>query len=313
MYKENWSIVEDVPTRILTWGADLDELKSNKDKYTEMIFVITGNPGIADFYIEFLNKLHELVQIPIWVISHAGHEIPENIEAVYGTRKDEFGQRMYDLQQQIDHKAAAIRNLVPKDCKLYIIGHSMGAKVALELVKTPELEKRIEKCYMLFPTVEHIGRTPNAAFIKPFIKYFGTVVIFLSWIFTLFPVALKKIMLKCTFTLTHGAANSCTVSGGMKLIQPAVLRNIFHLTKDEMIEIKDLDVENLRKFRNKFKFYYGTTDGWSPLKFYEHLIQEIPEMDAEVCCQGIKHAFTIKSAHTMSEMISNWIKAAMAE
>lgn len=70
MFKENWSVVENVPTRILTWGADLDELKTNK--HDQLIFLITGNPGIADFYIDFLTKLHEQVQIPIWVISHAG-------------------------------------------------------------------------------------------------------------------------------------------------------------------------------------------------------------------------------------------------
>ena len=70
MYKENWSVVGNVPTRILTWGADLEELKTNK--HSELIFLITGNPGIADFYIDFLTKLYEQIRIPIWVTSHAG-------------------------------------------------------------------------------------------------------------------------------------------------------------------------------------------------------------------------------------------------
>lgn len=90
--------------------------------------------------------------------------------------------RLFDLQDQIDHKAAIIRKYIPKGCRIYVIGHSLGAKVALELLKIPEIERMIEKCYMLFPTVERIGDTPNAKFIKPFVRYFGTTVIFLSWV-----------------------------------------------------------------------------------------------------------------------------------
>lgn len=90
--------------------------------------------------------------------------------------------RMYDLKQQVDHKVKIIEKLIPKHCKLHIIAHSMGAKVTLDLLKTSLAAKRIERCYLLFPTIEHIGDTPNAQFIKPFIRYFASVVIFLSWV-----------------------------------------------------------------------------------------------------------------------------------
>ena len=90
--------------------------------------------------------------------------------------------RLYDQQQQIDHKASIIKTYVPADCKVHIIGHSFGAKVALELLKMPELEKQIVKCYMLFPTIERIGDTRNARFIRPFVNYCGSTVIFLSWV-----------------------------------------------------------------------------------------------------------------------------------
>lgn len=93
-------------------------------------------------------------------------------------------ERLYDLQQQIDHKANIIRNYVPANCRVHVIGHSFGAKVALELLKMPELEKQIIKCYMLFPTIERIGDTRNARFIRPFVNYCGSTVIFLSWVRT---------------------------------------------------------------------------------------------------------------------------------
>lgn len=46
-----------------------------------------------------------------------------------------------------------------------------------------------------------------------------------------------------TFRVAYGDSNDCTVHGGMKLIQPLVLKNVFYLVKDEMVKIKDLDVE----------------------------------------------------------------------
>lgn len=89
---------------------------------------------------------------------------------------------LYDLQEQIDHKAAIMEKFIPQNCKVYIIAHSMGAKVALELLKMPKIGEKIEKCYMLFPTVERIADTRNAKFIVPFIHYFGSTIIFLSWV-----------------------------------------------------------------------------------------------------------------------------------
>lgn len=92
--------------------------------------------------------------------------------------------RLYDLQEQINHKATILKKFVPSSCRLHIIGHSMGAKMALELLKMSEFENRVEKCYMLFPTVERIADTPNAQFIQPFVRYLGSTVIFLSWVNT---------------------------------------------------------------------------------------------------------------------------------
>lgn len=62
--------VDGMPTRILTWGYDITSVGENADQY--LIFLIPGNPGIAEFYVEFLNKLHEELEIPILIASHAG-------------------------------------------------------------------------------------------------------------------------------------------------------------------------------------------------------------------------------------------------
>lgn len=67
-------------------------------------------------------------------------------------------------------------------------------------------------------------------------------------------------------------------------------------------------MQTLDKHKKKLKFYYGTNDGWSPLVFYDNLVKNIPDVDAVVCQNGMAHAFTIKSAPAMADLISQWIE-----
>lgn len=92
--------------------------------------------------------------------------------------------RKYNLQDQIDHKITIIRKYVPQNCKLFVIAHSMGAKITQEMLKEPDIEQRIVTGFMLFPTVERIGDTPNARFVRPMIQYMGFPLMFLSLVST---------------------------------------------------------------------------------------------------------------------------------
>lgn len=66
--KDDWVLVDDMPTRFITWGAWIDDLKDGEN----LILLIPGNPGLVDFYCEFLKELHEKLQIPVWAVSHLG-------------------------------------------------------------------------------------------------------------------------------------------------------------------------------------------------------------------------------------------------
>lgn len=66
--KDDWVLVDDMPTRFITWGAWIDDLKDGEN----LILLIPGNPGLVDFYREFLKELHEKLQIPVWAVSHLG-------------------------------------------------------------------------------------------------------------------------------------------------------------------------------------------------------------------------------------------------
>lgn len=59
------------------------------------------------------------------------------------------------------------------------------------------------------------------------------------------PSLLQYHLLNVTFRAAYGNSNECTVQGGIKLIQPLVLKNVFHLVHDEMIKISELDAKVL--------------------------------------------------------------------
>ena len=66
-YRDDWLAVDGVPTKFLTWGTWVEDLRDE-----DVVLMITGNPGITEFYLQFLNELHKLLKIPIWAVSHAG-------------------------------------------------------------------------------------------------------------------------------------------------------------------------------------------------------------------------------------------------
>jgi len=66
-FREDWLLVDGVPTKFLAWGTWVEDLKDE-----DVVFMITGNPGVTEFYLQFLSELHTLLQIPVWAVSHAG-------------------------------------------------------------------------------------------------------------------------------------------------------------------------------------------------------------------------------------------------
>lgn len=108
---------------------------------------------------------------------------------------------LYNVSSQVTHKAEFIEKYVPLDKDIYIISHSFGAKITIELLKREQFRKRIKKCYLLFPTLERIGDTPNGIFIKKIIKYLFTVTLLLSWVCIKIK---KKLSLIACFERTYG-------------------------------------------------------------------------------------------------------------
>jgi len=73
-----WEVITllKVPVKVLCYGGVTPSqiVKNPAKKPKELILVVTGNPGVTEFYTKFASRLYEKTQLPIWVVSHGGHE-----------------------------------------------------------------------------------------------------------------------------------------------------------------------------------------------------------------------------------------------
>ncbi|KAG8321691.1 hypothetical protein J6590_042288 [Homalodisca vitripennis] len=185
---------------------------------------------------------------------------------------------LYTTSAQAAHKAAFLQQYLPANRKLYLIGHSLGAKLVSELLRNELIARHTQKCYLLMPTLERIADTPNGRFLTGILDCFMTMIIFFAWnfglpfdfsstnnnllaivvgngcvdhihcgtwkIFSLFPDACREFLIGCWFFLSrqHGVDQGC-MEATCHLTRPRQLRSIFTLALNEMKFIKELDMQ----------------------------------------------------------------------
>ncbi len=88
------------------------------------------------------------------------------------------------------------------------------------------------------------------------------------------------------------------------------MEKVLFLANEEMKRVAELDsatLETLRSNHQILKIYYGTTDGWAPLKYCYQLKEKIPELDLEIDTRKFEHAFVIKSSVDLGLVVAEWI------
>lgn len=64
--REGFVNINCIPTHIFTWGNWIeDSIEKN-----EVVICITGNPGLAGFYTQFMSTISQKIgaDVPVWVI-----------------------------------------------------------------------------------------------------------------------------------------------------------------------------------------------------------------------------------------------------
>ena len=149
---------------------------------TYIIYFVTGNPGLVEYYRTFLTHLYGLlsqntasnrdVEFQVYGRSLSGFEMNSAEIKTIKWRKDP----PYGLQDQIRHSEDELAELVEeakdqgaKDVRVILLGHSVGAYISLEIIRRlrahgmvgDDFETRVVGAIGLFPTVVDIARSES--------------------------------------------------------------------------------------------------------------------------------------------------------
>ncbi|OXM82184.1 hypothetical protein C364_00296 [Cryptococcus neoformans Bt63] len=271
-----------------------------------LLLFILGNPGLLGYYPHFLSHLHSLLppSHAILATSHIGHStrIPGPTVPL-------------SLSQQVASKielVEAIRGYLDDWAlkegqnrpKFGLMGHSVGAYMACEVMKELNTEKArpVYAGYLLFPTLGWIANTWN------------------GW--TLWPIFHRPIkpMLPYLSPLLHplfSLVNLPETSQSL-LLSPSVLKDVLSLSSDEMRQIKGVDTDWFRtqgtdqaEERGLFGVWTGGNgDGWVGKD--GPLVQEClggESSERVKVLDGVPHAFCLTKEHSelVAKIVAGWI------
>jgi hypothetical protein len=264
-----------------------------------------SSSGLPGFYTTFCRTLYEEFdkEMPIWVIGHAGHDEPGK-EKKMTTPPLKGNEGLYDLKGQLDHKIEFYNRFVPKDVKIYLIGHSIGSKFCMELMKIPEFSKQVEHCYLMFPAIERMAESNKGKLVPTYDRYFFLFRIFYNVLHVL-PKSWKRSLV--AWFCRRDKMPEEFLDPSVEYTNPPVIDKIWFLALDEMEKIREIDEEAIKSNMHRLKLYYGTKDDWVRTEYYHELVAKFPGIDAELCKKQYEHAFVLKSGVEVGKMVAEWI------
>ncbi|XP_066275914.1 lipid droplet-associated hydrolase-like [Branchiostoma lanceolatum] len=300
--RSEYPCVDGIRTHVMKCG-DFPTDQGKKLLY----LIIPGNPGVVGYYDKFMRELYRAHggRIPVWGMAHAGHvTLPDDV------KKENSGasKGTYGFKDQIAHKIAFVKNHVPRDTQLILIGHSVGCYMVLEILKhCPEVD--VLKGVQLLPMIERLKETPNGSRLAPS-TYFRWLAVFVAFLLSFLPDVAKRWLLKLYFLgrkLDEGA-----VEASLNLFDPNVTNNSIFMGWQELSLVHEPDLQCIGQHLDKLIFYYGVTDGWAPVSFYQRMKNTFPQGDIHLCERGIQHAFCLEQSAEMAGMVAEWIEQATA-
>lgn len=285
-----------MPTHILKYGII--------GQSGVIFLIIPGNPGIAEYYDEFMKVLYQNSKdtIPVWTISHAGHvSIPKSADNL-AIEKASYS--VCSLEGQIKHKLTFIKDNIPTNVKLVLIGHSIGCYMILKLLD--DLDQQVLRCFMLFPTIERMAESPKGQVATPLLKY-------LRWLGALIVQGLSYLSPHMQFRLIlwyfrGKTVPDCIYNASMSLFDSFCVSNVMYMANMEMQRVKKLDEDLIKRHLSKISFYYGSDDHWCPKSYYYEFKEKFPHADTRLCTDDHDHAFVLEGSKQMADILSSWVE-----
>uniref|UniRef100_A0A8C9WM51 Lipid droplet-associated hydrolase n=1 Tax=Scleropages formosus TaxID=113540 RepID=A0A8C9WM51_SCLFO len=202
---------------------------------------------------------------------------------------------VFGLQGQIEHKLAFLREHVPRDTRLVLIGHSIGCYIILDMMKRePRLQVR---SVLLFPTIERMAATPQGRLMTPVLCRLRYATYLPVFLLSLLPLGLKTSIVKF-YLLLFVFFFTCALSSA----------NAMYMGSQEMVQVLERDSCTIGQNLDKLVFYYGATDHWCPVQYYQDIKRDFPDGNIQLCSRGFRHAFVLDSGREVAAMAAKWLR-----
>lgn len=167
------------------------------------------------------------------------------------------------------------------------------------------MSKRIHHCYLLFPTIEYMAETPNGRLYTSTVQKYFKIFYYLSVFVSYWPCLVRKAIVSIAFWIR--SIPSDFMSTVLMYIRPSVISKVACMADSEMLEIHEPDYDLIEENKHRLTFLYSTTDEWTPITYYERLVERIPDVKAHVS-DKFDHAFVLKSSKIMGKYLYYFIK-----
>ncbi|KAJ5955112.1 hypothetical protein N7501_009391 [Penicillium viridicatum] len=304
------------------------------------IFFISGNPGLIGYYYPFLSLLakhldepkeEHLTSLPsfqIYGCSLSGFEIDE--PQVSQNKAIEL-----DLEGQICFVQGKLATLMGDEAngngkatrqKVILIGHSVGAYIAMEILSrhreaSPESAFDIVGGAMLFPTVKDIAASPSGQKLTTLLSIIPRLAVVVSFFARLLTFLLPVSLLRSVVRLVMGDPPVHALDATCAFLKSrGGVRQALHMAADEMRTITSdkwsddvWGVASTREPIAKLFFYFGRNDHWVADQTRDEIVavrsrkggQDGPTM--VVCEEGLPHAFCLKHSDVMARKVAGMI------
>ncbi|EGX88968.1 hypothetical protein CCM_09015 [Cordyceps militaris CM01] len=152
-------------------NLSLPSLRQSIAKRHALIYFVPGNPGVVEFYTDFLRSLRALLDK---TESDTAYDIyGRNLFGFRDADHEPFGGQNlpYELDAQVEGMWADIASQRRGDShdqpydSVILIGHSIGAYIVVETFHrqsvSPKAGLNLQHGFLLFPTISYIARSPS--------------------------------------------------------------------------------------------------------------------------------------------------------
>lgn len=167
-------------TELATIQLDAGVMPQDRSS-SSLVFFVTGNPGLIDYYTTYLGTLQELLQPQAENQSSYIHIYGQSLAGFSDDATSQVN-RPYSLEEQIQKlEEALVRESVNTSSRIdkqydniILMGHSVGSYILLELIRRNRALSsplQITAGILLFPTITHIAQSPSGQDISWLFKW----------------------------------------------------------------------------------------------------------------------------------------------